>query len=602
MSCEFELTPSQGDNGASCTLSSQSFNPPLPDQQAPFLAEVIFFDPKERREIMTSYVREYYRADNSTDEDGQGSDDIDENPAIKDEVTNVLVTLFRDQPECSNKRNARRFLAEANSEQDPDILNKLFAWTETVIRRAQGKSGKVCVTASTAGQLLGKLEEFASEVDAEDGSAGASLWPLVSCIRFHFQDPLTENGIVFLDTPGLTDHNKIRRMSALKYARKKTHAMIVTDAARARDDPSVSAEVKAMKSRGRGRVVVVSPKSDLIGDNTIPPGSKREKDMIDQFKSVRDEFGARVQDVEEQINNCDEDDDQAQVLQLNQQKRKLEVLSKRSDNAEKAHRINMRSEHNKMKLQEKLQDVAAAGDIIPVYSVSNKAYAQHLAGYHPRSTPVLTVEETNIPELRRLLFTFPNESRLNEARFHHQEVIPTLIDRLKLYTSRTPLERKSELEKHVNAPYDKFSGLIDASFDPLVTDLQNLIVGGLKKQEPDWSAKANAKCVEWEDKFKTGPFMTLMNRRGHRRESKNNPKPVNMSGELAQINAAQIDDIRGRAVKLEITLTDALKDELIDLYRDMIREMQGTVLSAVLNIPPAIANVLQGTQIRPSWT
>lgn len=535
------------------------------------------------------------------DDDGQGGEDSDDNPAIKDEVTNVLVTLFRDHPECSTKKNARRFLEDANSEDDPVILNTLLEWTEAVIRRAQGKSGKVLVTASTAGQLLGKLEEFATEVDAEDGSAGSSLWPLVSCISFHFHDPLTDTGIIFLDTPGLTDHNKTRRMSALKYARKKTHAMIVTDVARARDDPSVSAEVKAMKSRGRGRVVVVSPKSDVIGDSTIPSGSKREKDMIVQFKKVHDDLETRLAEIEESILKCEDDGDDDQAAQLNQQKRKLEVLVKTADNAEKAHRINMRSEQNKSKLQEKLQDVAAAGDTIPVFSISNKAYAQHLAGYNPKKTPVLTVEETNIPELRRLLFTFPNEARLNEARFHQEGVIPTLIDRLRLYTSRTPFERKGELEKHVNAPYDKFAGLIDDSFDQLRTDLQNLIANGLKNEESTWSAKAAAKCLEWEDKFKTGPFMTLMTRLGHRRESKNNPKAVNLSGDLAKLNATQIDQFRARAVKHEITLTNGLKAEILELFRDMIKEMQGTLFKLSMSPQPLLTSP-QGIRIRRSWS
>ncbi|CAK3854662.1 Hypothetical predicted protein [Lecanosticta acicola] len=66
-----------------------------------------------------------------------------------------------------------------------------------------------------------------------------------------------------------------------------------------------------------------------------------------------------------------------------------------------------------------------------------------------------------------------------------------------------------------------------------------------------------------------------MARHGHRRESRKNPL-VKLSGDLAKINAAKVERVVGRAVNNEISLTDGLKVDIVDLHSEMVKGMQGT--------------------------
>lgn len=556
------------------------------NQTSPFLAEVCFFNASDRRDILTTYLREYFVACQGGGDDDEDGEESDHNPAIKDEVANVMVSLFKDRPECRSKKDVRQFLEDAKTEDEMmELLEQLVGWSDDILRRRCNAGNTVIVEASTAGELLTLLESYATETVAEDGSAGASLWPLVSVIRFHFSDPLTDLGLSFLDTPGLSDHNKTRRLSALKHARWKTHALVVTDAGRAGDDPTVSTEVRSMAPRGPDRVVIVIPKSDIIGDSLGQLGNKKERQESQQRVNKHKELEKALESLDNDIQNCEDDDDSSQFSELTRQKGKLEVLVKRAENADKAFRIHLRSEATKVRIHEKLTDVAKTTREIPVFSVSNKVYNQHLAGFAPKKAPVLGVEETGIPDLRRLLFTFPNEARLNEAKHRQHAKIPSLLSRLRLYTSRTPLERKADMEKYVLIPLAMYETTIREPFDQFTKTVTERIIEKARAEESSFIEKAHNKCVEWEDQNKTGAFHTLMKRRGHRKPTKrSNNKGINMSQELIDIKAKKMASIIERSTQYQRDLQANLLEDLLKLTEDMISSFKADPNYSFVNL------------------
>ncbi|KAI7646496.1 hypothetical protein KC322_g19394, partial [Hortaea werneckii] len=406
----------EGDDGGSCTLVTHLYKGLQPGQTMPFRAVVNFFSRQERREILADLIAAYYRASH-VDEDSDsvilastqnGSEEEDLN--IRTDVANAFTSLFCDHPQCKDSYAVKQFLDSAMSEDDPRILNQVCDWADRAIRQVAGQTCNVVIEASTGGEML-------------------KSW----------------SRIVFMDAPGSTDTSRIRRMSAAKHKQLRTHVLIVTDAARAKDDPTVAKEVKSMRNRGSGRVVVISPRSDVIGDSTMPPGSQRDKDTAEQLKRKVSQLEKEVNALDSKLCRVDEDEE----LRLLKEKRELDVRLKHAQNREKAHRIHMRSKSNRKALSEKLGDVLNSQAQVPVFSISNLEYARHLKGFHAKNAPVLSVEETMIPALRRTIFAFPNEARLNEAKFIHHQAIPRLLERLNLYTSRTAVDRKTDMETYV---------------------------------------------------------------------------------------------------------------------------------------------------------
>ncbi|KAI7588119.1 hypothetical protein KC343_g18977, partial [Hortaea werneckii] len=441
----------EGDDGGSCTLVTHLYRGLQPGQTMPFRAVVNFFSRQERREILADLIAAYYRASH-VDEDSDsvilpatqnGSEEEDLN--IRTDVANAFTSLFCDRPQCKDSYAVKQFLDSATSEDDPRILNQVCDWADRAIRQVAGQTCNVVIEASTGGEMLKKLEPYSIYVEDDDGFKARSLWPLISIITVHFDDPITRLGIVFMDVPGSTDTSRTRRMSAAKHKQLRTHVLIVTDAARAKDDPTVAKEVKSMRNRGSGRVVVISPRSDVIGDSTMPPGTRRDKEIAQQLKGKVSQLEKEVNALDFKLCRADEDEE----LRLLKEKRELDVRLKHAQNREKAHRIHMRSKSNQEALQQKLGDVLNSQAQVPIFSISNLEYARHLKGFHAKNAPVLSVEETMIPELRRTIFAFPNEARLNEAKFIHHQAIPRLLERLNLYTSRTAVDRKTDMETYV---------------------------------------------------------------------------------------------------------------------------------------------------------
>lgn len=425
------------------------------------------------------------------------------------------------------------------------------------------------ITASTPGDLNARLARYNTQVDNEDGTSEPWLSPMVSLIKFHFDDPLTKHGMVFLDTPGLTDLNRTRRISAVDYKRQKTHSLIVSDILRAQDDGSIAIEVKAMNSLGPDRIVIVTTKCEVIG-GTIPPGSQRDKDMVHRLRQKTAELEERRDRIDDEIAACDNDGDDDQLsARLSKDRRKLAILTKLADNTEQAHRIKMRSKHTNVELHKKLRHVSRSARPVPIFNISNWIYKDHIGGFTPNATPVLSVEETQIPQLRRTVSTFQNEARLSELLYAHRVTIPAYLERLLLYTSRSPVERKNELEVHVLKPLEKYASAIRFSFENLSQSLKAVVLNPLRQEEDLWRQGATKLCETWESEFTTQQFLTLLNRFGHRKGVRN--RTVDMTADLVKIITINAQRLFGKAMQNINAFENSTTDLLEDIFSVMTR-------------------------------
>ncbi|KAI7195678.1 hypothetical protein KC363_g1356 [Hortaea werneckii] len=564
----------EGDDGGSCTLVTHLYKGLVPGQTMPFRAVVKFFSRQERRYILADLIAAYYRASH-VDEDSDsvifgstqnGSEEEDLN--IRTDVANAFTSLFCDHPQCKDSSAVKQFLDSATSEDDPRILNQICDWADRAIRQVAGLTCDVVIEASTGGEMLKKLEPYSIYVEDDDGFEARSLWPLVSIITVHFDDPITRLGIVFMDVPGSTDTSRTRRMSVAKHKLLRTHVLIVTDAARAKDDPTVAKEVKSMRNRGSGRVVVISPRSDVIGDSTIPPGTRRDKETVELLRKKVSQLEKEVNALDIKLCSADEDEEH----RLLKEKRELDVRLKHAQNREKAHRIHMRSESNRQALQQKLEDVLKPQVQVPVFSISNLEYARHLKGFHAKNAPILSVEETMIPKLRRTIFAFPNEARLNEAKFIHHQAIPRLLERLNLYSSRTAVDRKTDMESYVKAPLGKYAAIVDSVFASLSQQVQQSVLTPLIYEEQQWTERAMQRCNTWEIENDTSKFMALMKRDGKRQKSAKNPG-VNLNAELSNIKAEFITASFIMLQHYQRQMSSDLNEEMTRLCETIMSDM-----------------------------
>ena len=268
-----------------------------------------------------------------------------------------------------------------------------------------------------------------------------------------------------------------------------------------------------------------------------PMGPRKTKTWFRQLKKLVERLENELNAVELEESHFFDAENDERACQLSKEKRILEMRLRLAQNAEIAHRINMRSEYNKKILEEKLEDISPTP--VDILSISNTEYATHVAGFKPKDTPVLTVEQTNIPALRRVIAAFPNEARLNEIKHQQEVMLPGLLSRIRLYTARKASDRKADMEVHVKSPLDRYISRIEGIFKELECAIEENVLGPIKANEASWSTAAGELCDEWREKLTTTVFRNLLNRNGRRKGSVKN-KELNLSADLIHINSAEL--------------------------------------------------------------
>jgi hypothetical protein len=194
--------------------------------------------------------------------------------------------------------------------------------------------------------------------------------------------PLPRAGMSFSYNKKIVDLNPQAKTGTLRHPLNASHAIILVDPALAPDDPGTSQTVATVCERlGPDKIVVVLSESDRYDNTIIPSTTRRQDDTAQELGRQTVRLKSEVDEIDQKIQKYEDARDFSQAGLHGQQKRKLEVLMKQADNAEKAYRIHVRSEHNKAVLQEKLAGISKTAALVPIFCIHRTTYAEILAGY-----------------------------------------------------------------------------------------------------------------------------------------------------------------------------------------------------------------------------
>lgn len=578
----------EGAGPSSTTLACNRFAGIRSGQEQPFLAEVSYFSPQDRREILAGYLKAWYQAAHGAEElaeeeeEAKGTRGLDdqepteENVAIQTEVEQTFFSLFRDKIECCTEEDVTIFLECAKSEDDPDMLRTIYAWSDELVQGETGDGFTTTVTASTARDLKMRLEKYTLQAEDLDDSREPALSPLVCLITFHFDDPMTRNGVTWLDTPGFSDLVRTRRLSAVQYSGTRTHVLIVCEAVRVLSNSAVLSELKSMRTLGPDRTVIVTTKTDKFKsdetskDEKNPGLTKLRSDILSYKASLVTKKGA--------IRSCDPQDDK-ELNRLRDEQKLLEIQVKLSENAMLRFRIEARNHRIRTGFQKVIRTSKLneqAGKPVQVFGISNHDYATHLDGFESLCRPALSVEGTQIPALRRLVSMFPNVARLHEILHAFKITIPSHLHRLDLYTSTTPIERNAEMQIYISKAQEKIGPEIRAIYEVFAGKLNENVVLPLEREGIDYGTQAGSECSKLFSDFSTGKFMALMNRSGHRRgTAANGRKPavrtVDVTATLISIKMGVIANYFAAASPNQIGFEQTMIENIESIFSAMVR-------------------------------
>jgi hypothetical protein len=536
---------------------------------------VCFFNKEGIRNTLGDLLARYYRAakkDAKDDEDGDNDEDctmVESYGDMRDTVT-AFTALFCDQLEFETEEDAHSFLKQAKSENDPKILEMLVDWAENVVEKCLKGETSLMIERSTTDDLLWALQPYTYQIGGLEGRGIIAPWPLVSAIDFGLENPLLNEGIVFVDSPGLSDANTSRSKNAILSHRECTHKIVVAEIGRAEADGAVRKNLKAgSRTRGSGHMILVLTHGDEIDSSTEVTGTPIEKKQVAAFDTRLKELRKKKQEKQRQHNEDDRDD-------LNEVIQSFAADIKKLATERNNHRLAMRNRKVVVKMQEIYKGLTSDPKPLAAFAVGNHVYQQHVAGFPDDEMPLMSVEQTNIPALRHKLYQMPIEGRLNDTMHLAEIQLRNLVNTIELYCAELHLARKSEIEAMVLAPKKLLCGVVHNSFEKLKASVVEIILAPMQEEESKWTKQARKICSSWTANFK-GQLVVLKNE-GHKKatKGKNDGKSVNWNEELLNIGSESIEDFFDEFhSKMAVsTWSKDLTDNLVELCDDARKEIK----------------------------
>lgn len=525
----------------------------FPDQKAPFAARVYFFSIEEIRDILRSLMVKYYQAcrrDKDAANEEEDNEDSVENFSDMRTVLDTFMALFSEQDGFETEDRAKGFLKDAGSDNDEDTLEKLVTYAEETVYKHTDGQDFVSVNASTPEDLLFYLQPYTFTLGGEDGQGMSAPWPLVSVIDFGLEHPLLNEGIVFVDSPGLSDANSTRAANAKSHHRKCTHKITVAEIGRAKDDKALRENLSlGFRTRGSGNTILVLTHGDSIDSDTDVTGNPLEKR---REQILKDEIKALKLD-KSKLNQRRQRMSREERVETETEMKTLSIATEKKLDELDALRIDMRNRSVIYAIQKQYKDLTGDPKPLSAFVVGNEAYKQHVAGFSVKTKPILTVVQTGIPSLRQRLFMLPSEGKLNDALHLATTHLPSLVNSFELYCAKTHMSRKSEIEAIILQPKEDIRQAIRNSADKLKLDVQQYILTPMRYDEREWIKGARVLCRGWNI------TLYMLKRNGHRKGRKKLDPDMSWNGELNTIRRGAMEDYFGQLQNAVIPHFDEVK-------------------------------------------
>ena len=175
-----------GASGEACTNVITKYHQARPSQNAPFTAEIAFFEPSSIQRILVTHLGWYYRYVHRPDEiiDQETMDEI---KAHGETAIETFQALFADRDEFSDDERTNDFLEQTKCASDPEMLRIFSGWIQNSMSKCGAAGGIVHRSASATEELASEIEQFVKpcrHVLDENDCHVPSLWPLVKKVRY----------------------------------------------------------------------------------------------------------------------------------------------------------------------------------------------------------------------------------------------------------------------------------------------------------------------------------------------------------------------------------------------------------------------------------
>lgn len=298
-------------------------------------------------------------------------------------------------------------------------------------------------------------------------------WPIIRKVEVHIDNDLLNAGVLLGDTPGTSDTNQAVVDSTTNYIRNAGLVLITEGVKRINNSTTLDANLLQLVQMGKTsehacNICLVVTSIDTLAN--ISEDWRHE--LLHEDKAVLEEVEGRLVRLLEKKTHLDEEMRSGRIVDARKMIEDLRVLPIKIAAAEAKVAqsvVEIKTRDIEEKLRGRLRQVSRSRHDrdLEVIFVSNTEYQKHVQGYDPAKPPILDIEATGIPKLRRKLYEEPASGKGQTLKRICEARIPTLLMSITGVLTKSKLERKQEVVIAIEAILNTYHIATDHLFDDL---------------------------------------------------------------------------------------------------------------------------------------
>ncbi|KAK8214110.1 hypothetical protein IWZ01DRAFT_567910 [Phyllosticta capitalensis] len=571
----------QSEGIRACTAFVQEFSASTSGCGAIYQAEIDFLPEATRKQMLINYLADFF--------DFKGNKDVDDEVAWGElskgskACIDALKSMFADCEHFKSTASTEAFLMTFKGHNDPKLHGPLCGRLKEYMSGLgiDMKTNKIIVSADGAGKLAKALDPFMKSGArlSEDGELQPSLWPIVRHVRTFLNSPLLDQSIVLVDLPGTGDTNQTRVSTSNDYMRKMDYTIVVADMCRNESNDTIYKELKNAFKRGKsGSSIVVITKSDEISDSVDPNHPLRpagtEGNRLVPVALALEKTRAELGDLRERVD----------VARLREEysKRIRELSAMEKELAcqyygmLRGFRDNQTAESWRTEYRNAVRDDA----FLPVFCVSNTVYRDSVLGKQSNILGGMTVDQTNIPALRRHLYRLPASRKFKTLEHQCKYRLQKFLAIVEMSCSQSKLQRMENLDRIIKSPRKIIQALISGIYDELKNQVVKSLLKKLKNSRKKWLSAADKHIEKWAT-WNDGTYKAVCRRLGVFKSKAYGD--IDWNTDLLKPVVRDLKDDLGKCDEASIALSGKLCEEFEILVNKLKTDLEGAAGPSVLD-------------------